>query len=272
MATRPRTRSRSDDDEDDLPVKDVSDIVKPRSYVFYGRSGTGKTTLAGSFPKPLLLLDVRDEGTDSIADVKGVKVMEINSWADFERAYEWLQRHPKAYKTVVIDTVTQLQQIAIEDILTKKKKDVEKAGDWGVMTKREWGDVSQRMKVWVVRYRNLPMEVVFLAQDRVFNLDDDSGEAEDTLAPEVGPGLSPSVVKVLNAAVSVIGNTFIKLKIIKKEVKGKTVRDRRVQFCLRLGPNPIYTTKLRKPKAVAAPPYIEDPTYEDIQDAIEGED
>lgn len=265
----PTQKPRRSDDEE-LPMRDVSEVNKPRSYVFYGRSGSGKTTLSGTFPKPLLLLDVKDEGTDSIADVKGIKVMDVSEWDDFEDAYWWLKKNPKAFKTVVVDTVTQLQQIAVEKALRDKKKNVKNAGDWGTMTKREWGDVAQLMKTWIVNLRDLPMEVVFLAQDRVFNFDEE-GDAEEMLAPEVGPRLAPSVASTLNAAVSVIGNTYVRLKTYKKEVKGKQVERHRTEYCLRIGPSPVYVTKIRKPKAIEAPAFIVDPDYEDIINAIKGE-
>ena len=38
-----------------LEIKKVSDIKIPKTFLFYGKSGTGKTTLAGTFPKPLIL-------------------------------------------------------------------------------------------------------------------------------------------------------------------------------------------------------------------------
>lgn len=256
---------------DSLPVKDVGKINRPRSYVFYGRAGTGKTTLSSTFPKPMLLLDVKDEGTDSISDVKGVKVMDVEEWDDFLDVYWYLKKHPDEYKTVVVDTVTQLQGLCVEHVLRSKKKNVASAGDWGSMTKREWGDVAQLMKSWVVSLRDLPMEVVFLAQDRIFNFDEDNDSSEELLSPEVGPRLSPSVASTLNAAVSVIGNTFVRQKTRKKEVKGKLREVPVTEYCLRVGPSPVYITKLRKPRKVEPPAFIANPTFEDILEAIKGE-
>jgi hypothetical protein len=271
MATRLRPTRTPRDDPDELDFKDVADIVKPRSYVFYGRSGSGKTTLSSTFPKPLLLLDVRDEGTDSIADVEDVKVLEINEWEDIERAYWWIKRHPKAFKTVVMDTVTQLQQAAVLHVLKGKKKDTSRAGDWGTMSKREWGDVAQLMKTWVVNFRDLPVEMVFLAQDRMFNFDEDEGSADEQLSPEIGPRLSPSVASALNAAVGVIGNTYTRSRAYKKEINGKKVEREKIEYCLRIGPSPLYVTKIRKPRGITAPAFIVDPTYDDIISAIKGE-
>ena len=264
-------------DTDSLEVRPSSEPLPHRDYVFYGRSGTGKTTLAGTFPKPILLLDVRDRGTDSLADVGDIDVFEVGSFEDFERAYYHLLKNPKGYKTVVVDTLSQLQQIVVEEIALKKgKKSSDKApGAWGTLAKGDWGDVSGRMKTWITNYRDLPLNVVFIAQDRVSNPQDDD-EEQSVLEPEVGPQLSPSVAQHLNASVSTIGNTFIRGRTIVKEikVKGKKPKKKEVkitEYCLRIGPNPVYVTKTRKPRSVIPPSILVEPTYEDFIDLIKGE-
>lgn len=254
------------------PTKKVSDVRRHRSYVIYGVSGTGKTTLSGDFPKPLLLLDFNDKGTDSISDVKDIDVAEITSWADLEEWYYYLLKS-KEYKTVVFDTVTQMQSLCVQHVLSKKgKKDTARAGDWGTMTQREWGDVAALMKQWIIQFRDLDMEVVFLAQARVFNMSEDADDMDEMLIPEVGPRLSPSVKDALNAAVDVIGSTFIRKRVIvKKDANGKKKEIEKTEYCLRIGPSPVYTTKIRKPKKVEAPAFIVDPDYETIKSIIEGD-
>lgn len=273
MAKTPAKKSR---DDDELPgVKKVGDIQRTRSTVLYGRSGTGKTTLAASWPKPMLYLDIKDEGTDSIADVDGIDVKEIHDSEDLDEVLLWLIRNPKKYKTVVLDTMSQLQEIVVEEVAqaAKKKLKGKRAGDFGTLTKQDWGQVSSRMKSWIIDFRDLPLETVFIAQDRTFNLGDDESADDnaEVLAPEVGPRLMPSVASVLNAAVSTIGNTFIRIRSIKKEVDGKKRTVEKKEYCLRLGPSPLYVTKVRKPKSISAPDFIVDPTFEDIQDVIKGE-
>ena len=71
----------------ELGVRPVGEINHVGSYAIYGRSGSGKTTLSSTFPKPLLLLDIRDKGTDSISDVKNVFVKEIEEVEDLEDVY-----------------------------------------------------------------------------------------------------------------------------------------------------------------------------------------
>jgi phage nucleotide-binding protein len=271
-----RTRSSlsSTSKRTELKIRSARAAKKYRSFVFYGPSGTGKTTISGSFPTPILLADCKDRGTDSLGNmpIESLAVTDIETWDDLETLYHDLLDNPKKYKTVVIDTVTQLQQIAIESVLEKKKKKSNKAaGDWGSMTKQEWGDVASMMKQYIVLFRDLPMNVVFLAQQRAFNVDDEADNAEQQLLPEVGARVSPSVRDALNAAVDVIGSTFIRQVVVTKEIKGKKVKKRKSQYCLRVGPNPIYTAKIRKDKDIEVPDFLIDPSYDDIMAIITGE-
>jgi ATP-dependent phosphoenolpyruvate carboxykinase len=64
---------------DSLPTKKASELSGSRSYVFYGQSGTGKTTLAATFPGPILLCDIKDRGTDSVVGVEDLDVMEVET-------------------------------------------------------------------------------------------------------------------------------------------------------------------------------------------------
>ncbi len=270
-------------DVDSLPTKKASELAHSRSYVFYGQSGTGKTTLAATFPGPILLCDVRDRGTDSVVGIEDLDVTEIESWEDLERVYWFLKKNPKKYRTVVIDTMSQLQQLVVEDTLAEKGKDAEEAGGWGTMTQREWGDVASRIKPMIINLRDLPMDVIFIAQHRVFNLPSEEDEQTKTtvLAPEVGPALMPSVGKFLNAAVSVIGNTFIRERVEERKrmvkprnskLKPKEVIDevRHIEYCLRVGPNPTYVTKVRKGRSIQLPDVIIDPTHEKIVNILRG--
>lgn len=264
---RPST-GRTAQVERELPIKKVSEIQRSRSWVIHGRAGSGKTTLASTFPGPILLLDVKDEGTDSIADVKNLDVMEIIEWQDLEDVYWHLVKNPGKYKTLVIDTVTQMQQMAVEEIGNRKKLGGKSLGDWGSMTKGDWGDIASKMKTWISNYRDLPMEVIFLAQERVFNNEDD--DATGMLDPEVGPRLSPSVMSHICAAVSIIGSTFVRERTERVKVKLHTKEVKHTEYCIRLGPSPSYITKIRKPKSIELPNFLVDPTYDSIIELIQG--
>jgi len=269
--------TRSKQSSSRLDVRPVGSIKRPASVVLYGPSGSGKTTLAASAPKKMLYLDIKDEGTDSIADVKGVDVLEVGEWSDFEDAFWWLQKNSDAYKSVVIDTCTQLQTMAVEELKAGKKRSGKfahkKLGDFGTLTKQDWGDIAGLMKEWLTNYRDLTqlgMNVVFIAQHRTFNMDDDEG-SNGELAPEVGPALSPSIAKHLNASVNVIGNTFIRERTIVKELKGgKKEKTKKIEYCLGVGPSALYIRKVRKPKSVKLPDVIIDPEWDDIVELKQG--
>lgn len=253
-----------------MPVRKASELQRHRTWVFYGRSASGKTTLASTFPGKKLLIDIRDEGTDSILDVKELDVLPVTTIEEIEEAYWWLKQNPNKYQTVILDTVTMWQFLKVLDIVGAKATKLGKQPtDWGVMTKQQWGEVAGYMKTWITNFRDLPLEVVFTAQQRTFNVGED-GENEGELDPEVGPSLSPSVMNHLCAAAQVIGCTFI--RTVKKSVGiGKKKREKEVQeYCIRLGPSASYITKFRKPRSISLPDFLTNPTYEDILETIKG--
>ena len=251
-------------------IRPIAELQTTRSWAVYGRSGTGKTTFASTFPGPTLLLDIEDHGTDSIADQKHVDVAQITKWDQFTEIYDLLTAKKCKYKTVVFDTITQMQILGANHVLSKKRKPAIEQLDWGSMTMQDYGDLAALMKEKITLFRNLSigvsisLEVVFLAQERVTNNESDDSTV---LLPEVGPALTPSIASHLNAAVTVIASTYIK----RRRRKLKNNKDEIIPiYALRIGPSPIYTTKVRKPRAVELPPDIDDPTWKDVVDIIEG--
>lgn len=229
----------------------------------YGRSGTGKTTFASSFPKPLLLLDIKEKGTDSISNVKDVQVAKIEDWHQIEDVYWYLDRGKHGFKTVVLDQMTALQDLAMRKVMKDEGKE---EGDH--TSKRIFGMVSGLMKTWIEHYRDLidrDVHVVFLAHDRVTTSDDDTA-GDERIDPSVGARMMPSAASFLNGAVKIIGNTFIR--------ENYTIENRRkvrsVEYCMRIGPHAYYTTKTRSPVGVTAPEVIVDPTYDKLVAVMEG--
>ena len=139
------------------------------------------------------------------------------------------------------------------------------------MGKRDGGKVSSLMCPVLLGLTEIPkLQVVFVAHDRVF-AGEESDDEDMVIEPSVGPRCIPSVASVMNAAVNVIGSTFIRERVIKtKTKKGKKREKRVVEYCLRVGPHAYYTTKIRKPKSVELPSSLVDPTYEKIL-ALSGE-
>jgi len=266
-------------DRDTAPgAKPVSQKKYFGSTAIYGRAGSGKTTLSATWPKPILYLNVRDNGTDSISDEDDIDVVDIDTSDELKELLLWCHerasRDRLKYKTLVIDTMSQLQGILVEEMGEKKKLGKGKrAGDFGTLHKQDWGAIAGDLKAVIMDARNLPLESVFLCQERIFNAGDEEDDGLDQLEPEVGPKLMPSVKNDLNASVSTIGNTFIRLRTTKtKTDKGTVKKEIQKVYCLRVGPNAVYTTKVRKPKGIEAPDFIEDPTFRKIKAIMKGTD
>jgi len=244
-------------------IKPVTSLGLVLAALFYGKAGTGKTTVAATFPKPLLHLDIREKGTDSISDMEDVDTLSIEEWDEFEQAYWFLQSKENKYKTVVIDAVSQLQDFA----LMKALKDNGKA-DGSPVSMRDFGAAAGNLKTWIINYRDLVesgINVVFLAHDRTR----DGEEGEDgELMPSVGPSMMPSVASVLTAAVKIIGNTFVR-EAHEKLGGGKI--ERKVEYCMRVGPHAYYMTKVRQPKGSYTPDVIENPGYNTFVSLMKGE-
>ncbi len=260
--------------------KPINEVKHHGSTTLYGRSSTGKTTLASTYPKPILYLNIRDNGTDSIADIEDIDVVDINSSEELRDQILWLHKQARRdkliYKTVVLDTMTQLQSILVEEMGEKIKARLEskkkRAGDFGSLQLQEWGLIAGDMKAVIMDVRNLPVESVFIAQEKVHNVGDDDDDGNEQIAPHVGTRLMKSVDSDLCASTSIIGNTFIRVKTTKtKDPKTKkTTRTVEKQYCLRLGPNEVYTTKIRKPKGIEVADYIVDPTFRKLKKIMKG--
>lgn len=242
----------------------IQPIAEAPSFVTalaYGRAGTGKTAFGSSWPKPLLYLDIREKGHETIAKVAGIDRLQVDSWDDIEEVY-WMLESGTKYASVVIDQVTAMQQLVLEKV--RKDKGME-AGD--TMSQRAWGEMSGLMQTWLYNYRELynhEYHICFLAHERLRQTE---GEEDDRLDPSVGANMMPSVASFLNGAVSIIGNTFI------REHKDKETKKRSVEYCMRVGPHAYYAAKIRRPigSEIPMPDVIINPTFEKLLKISRGE-
>lgn len=201
-------------------------------FLFYAKPKRGKTTLAATGPKPIII-DCNEKGTLSVRNFKDVKKFRIETWTDIDLAYWFLKAGQHDRETVAIDTVTSLAQLCMKFVLgDEASRDPTRDPD--MPSKREWGKVGELMKTTIINFRNLPMNVVFLAQERRgYSEDDDE-------APEVYPDVSPSVRATLTPAVDIIGRLYVK-EVVQKGGDGKketSVMERR----LLIGAHEVYTT------------------------------
>lgn len=244
---------------------DLTELDSPQPMTFWGRPGTGKTTLSATAPKPIFYIDVKDRGTES-AKTKDLKkgdvvVFTIEDFDDIMGAYDYLSENSGDFKTVVIDHMGALQELAYSQVMVKNNK--------SRMSQQLYGFASDLMKEVIDLYKSLGDEgilPIFLAQDRTRGGDDGDGEQLD---PEVGPALQPAVAKYLMAASRVVGQTYIAEEVDKTTTPGKVKSS--IQYRLRLGPHPYYQTKVTKPIDADMPDYLVNPNISQVLDIIKGE-
>jgi len=241
----------------------IAPVQKPQNKMkvsIYGVSGTGKTVLACTFPKPLLLIGAED-GTASVYNVKGVDYVRIERSEDIEDLVDY-QRRTGKYQTIVLDTLSSYQELVLTSVLSLKKVPTQLS--WGIATQEEWGQISIGVKNALRELFSLSCNVVILAQQREFNTDVQT----DAISPYVASAVSPSILSYLHPSVDFIMQTFIRESTVKVKTKIKnkevTQTKRVQQFCLRIGVDPIYAVKFRGPLK-DRPDVLVNPTYDQIQ-------
>lgn len=239
----------------------------------YGRSGTGKTTLAGAFPKPLLHIvcsAIRLGESLSLRGVQGIDDVELSDSTDLRELVNGAV--DQGYQTVVLDHATGLQDLLLREIMGIDELPAQRS--WGMATREQYGQCSLQTKEMLRALLKLPTNVVIVAQEREFNAEGDG----ELLMPYVASALTPSVTGWLNPAVDYICQTFIRpqTREVSAKIGGKQVKRRepikgRSEYCLRTGPDPTYTTKFRLPRGTPLPDVVVDPSYDAIRQLIQGD-
>lgn len=139
--------------------------VSGKHFLFYGPPSTRKTTVATSFPNSILF--ATEIGYQFI---QGVQAINITSWYDFTKAVRQL-KNPEVkarFQTVVIDTISLLQDMAIQFICDKHG--IEALGDIGFG--KGWTDYRKEMAKQLNYIAQLGYGIVFSDHSREERNDD----------------------------------------------------------------------------------------------------
>lgn len=125
----------------------------------YGAAGVGKTTLVPTCEKPIILS--AEKGLESISNEK-IPYITINSFKDFKDALKVVKESEGKYKTIVIDSLTQVSEILFEE---KRKTCVNKQGVPDTLAAyREVGEIMRDViNVWFKQYL-APFHIVAFAK------------------------------------------------------------------------------------------------------------
>lgn len=134
--------------------------------LIYGEPGAGKTYLCGTAQddedtRPILFLDV-EGGSTTLRRRKDVDVLQIRSITQIEETHNEIFRNPGYYKTVIVDSLTELQKLDIRTVMKILKESSNNPDriDEEVPDQRGWGKSGNRVSRIVRAYKDLPVNTI----------------------------------------------------------------------------------------------------------------
>jgi hypothetical protein len=235
-----------------LRVAAVRERPKTINMLVYGDSGVGKTQITGSADavpemRPILVIDV-EGGTLTLAHTyPDAEVVRVQSWDDMQRLYNELYRGDHPYRTVVLDSLGEIQKFSMYQIM----KDLvarEPSRDPDIPSMREWGKNIEQMRLFVRAFRDLPMNALFTC---LAKQDKDPKTGTVKTLPQLPGKLANEVAAFLDIV------TYMYVKNIKE---GEAYVRKR--FLL----TGATETQVAKDRSGSLPLVLEEPTMRDIYD------
>lgn len=193
--------------------------MKPAlSIVVHGGSKVGKSTFGSTTPAPRLIIDdeygsrftkgrkkewnywleapPEDDGTwDTVIVVP-------NSWADTGRIYEWLASGAHPFKSVVVDSITEIQKRLIDDVAGTEQ-----------VTMQQWGEIWRKGDDFIRRLRDLIKPTAMKPLDALVIIaltEEDKGVWK--------PAVSGKLNKYIGAHMDIIGYMYVDNDLARNEV------------------------------------------------------
>lgn len=140
----------------------MSDVQRSLTIMVYGESKVGKSTFAVTAPYPRLMLDVEGghrflpivvKYWDPLREEPPVAdgtwdtcVVQIRDYDTVLKTFQWLQLGKHQFKSLIIDSVSELQVKCLENIAGKQQ-----------MSQQQWGELLRHMGALLRDLRDLTM-------------------------------------------------------------------------------------------------------------------
>ena len=136
-----------------IQIKIFSPKDQKIKTLIYGAPGTGKTTFIGTANK--VLVWNLESGLIAIRD-KEIPYVDIKTLKDLEELYMFLAKWDHDYETFALDSLSELNDILQSEIERKNDGEMWWDGRW---------ELKKRMLAILKKFRDLPMNVIFVAQE-----------------------------------------------------------------------------------------------------------
>lgn len=254
--------------------------------VIYGENRVGKTTLACQFPKPLLLISMEPQGTGgalSVKKIEGGKHLRVHSTQKAVQLANELSSDTY-FKSVVLDSVTSLQDIVLMEILNLPE--IIDQLNWGMVDEGQYRERSEKTREVLRKFINLPKHVIFNAKEKDHRPDKSVRKAKMLRGLEIESffacDLGGATAGWLHDCCDYIGRLYIAKETVSRQVPvvvnkktvmreeltetGKIVRRLLTMY------HPNFAAGFRSCTPEKVPEFIENPSYAKIQAIINGED
>lgn len=148
-------------------------VVKPDqiewlNILIYGDPGVGKTILCASASvveelQPVLLVDA-EAGTLSIRKMyPDVDVVKMSNFGDLKYIRDLLSSGKFPYKTVILDSISETQDIGMDDILAVQVAKSDRERDEDMPEQSDWGRNRNQIRKMIRAFKNAPCHFIVTA-------------------------------------------------------------------------------------------------------------
>lgn len=216
-------------------VKRARDFPFIAKMLVYGRKKKGKTTFATSAGVENTL--VIDPELGAIYKRKdNPYIWPVNRWEDMQDVWGALRSgllspaslelgpSDEPFTWVAVDGLTRVNNMCLKYIMkTEEQKNLDRRP--GIVDRRDYNKSGELMKTMLTNFHNLPMGVIYTAQERMISAD--SGDSdEDEESTFFVADLPDGVRGHVNSLVDVIARLYV----VTVEVRGEQKQQRRLQL------------------------------------------
>lgn len=164
------------------------------SILIYADPGVGKTTLAGTLPPGETFIVNTEAGVGPLIGTGHVVFkMDSENVKDIQNLYAYLRTEDHPFKYVVLDNISELEQLFILSLTRGRTKDLPEI--------REYGDAAFKMRENLHLFRDLTergITVIFNAWEMPLKIRENDGVLVTKLFPKLGVKIAPEVCGKVN--------------------------------------------------------------------------